>query len=408
MKIFKNITFWVLLAIAAGVVIGIFDPKHAVQLEFLGKDFIELVKLFIYPIIFFTMTLGIAAMDDLKKIGKTGGKALLYFEVVTTGALIIGILIAYLFQPGSGVDISPTAYADVSRYEKGAHNFSWWMFLRDNVTLQVLLIAVIAGFAIAHLPQKKGVIAIMTKLSSYVFKALHFVMYLAPIGALGGMAYTVGKFGPGTLVSLAKLMMAVYATMLIFIFGVLGLILWGYRIHIVKFLRHIRDEILIVLGTSSSEAGLPSLMEKLERMGCPKPIVGLVIPAGYSFNLDGTTIYLSMSIIFLAQAFHVHLTFEQVITIIGILMVTSKGAAGVTGSGFVVLASTLQAVHAIPIEGLTLLIGVDRFMSEARAITNLIGNGVATVWISNNEKMFDREAMNRAFHGDVPDQKSLS
>lgn len=224
-------------------------------------------------------------------------------------------------------------------------------------------------------------------------------MYLAPVGAFGGMAYTVGKFGPGTLLSLAKLMMAVYATMLIFIFGVLGFILWTYRISIFKFLRHIRDEILIVLGTSSSEAGLPSLMEKLERMGCPKPIVGLVIPAGYSFNLDGTTIYLSMAVVFLAQAFQVHLTIEQIVTIIGILMVTSKGAAGVTGSGFVVLASTLQAVHAIPVEGLALLIGVDRFMSEARAITNLIGNGVATVWISNHEKMFDRETMSRVFHG---------
>lgn len=387
-----------LLSIGAGIIIGIVDPVYAVHLEYLGRGFIDLVKLFIYPIIFFTMTLGIAAMDDLKKVGKTGGKALLYFEIVTTAALVVGILIAYILQPGNGVDISQAAHADVSKYEKGAHDFSWWSFLRDNITLQVLLVGIVIGFLIGHLPQKKRVIALMTKFSSYVFRALHFVMYLAPIGAFGGMAYTVGKFGPGTLLSLAKLMMAVYATMLIFIFGILGLILWTYRISIFKFLRHIRDEILIVLGTSSSEAGLPSLMEKLERMGCHKSIVGLVIPAGYSFNLDGTTIYLSMAVIFLAQAFQVHLTFEQVATIIGILMVTSKGAAGVTGSGFVVLASTLQAVHTIPVEGLALLIGVDRFMSEARAITNLIGNGVATVWISNHEKMFDREAMDRIFN----------
>jgi len=397
LKIFRNITFWVLLSIAAGIAVGILDPVHAMRLEFLGKDFIGIVKLFIYPIIFFTMTLGIAAMDDIKKVGKTGGKALLYFEVVTTAALIIGICISYVFQPGNGVDISQASHADVSKYEKGAHDFSWKIFFLNNITLQVLLFAIVVGFVTGRLSQKKRIITILTTLSSYVFKALHFVMYLAPIGAFGGMAYTVGKFGPGTLLSLAKLMASVYATMLIFIFGILGLILWTYRISILKFLRHIRDEILIVLGTSSSEAGLPSLMEKLECMGCPKSIVGLVIPAGYSFNLDGTTIYLSMAVIFLSQAFHVHLTFEQIITIIGILMITSKGAAGVTGSGFVVLASTLQAVHAIPVEGLALLIGVDRFMSEARAITNLIGNGVATVWISNNEKMFDREAMNRAF-----------
>ena len=397
MKIFRNITFWVLLSIAAGIAVGILDPVHAMRLEFLGKDFIGIVKLFIYPIIFFTMTLGIAAMDDIKKVGKTGGKALLYFEVVTTAALIIGICISYVFQPGNGVDISQASHADVSKYEKGAHDFSWKIFFLNNITLQVLLFAIVAGFVTGRLSQKKRIITMLTTLSSYVFKALHFVMYLAPIGAFGGMAYTVGKFGPGTLLSLAKLMVSVYATMLIFIFGILGLILWTYRISILKFLRHIRDEILIVLGTSSSEAGLPSLMEKLERMGCPKSIVGLVVPAGYSFNLDGTTIYLSMAVIFLSQAFHVHLTPEQIITIIGILMITSKGAAGVTGSGFVVLASTLQAVHAIPVEGLALLIGVDRFMSEARAITNLIGNGVATVWISNNEKMFDRDAMNRAF-----------
>jgi aerobic C4-dicarboxylate transport protein len=222
-------------------------------------------------------------------------------------------------------------------------------------------------------------------------------MYLAPIGAFGGMAYTVGKFGVGALFSLAKLMATVYTTMAVFVFLVLGLILKMYHIKIWDFLKYIKEELLIVLGTSSSEAALPALMEKLERMGCSKPVVGLVVPAGYSFNLDGTTIYLSMATIFLAQAYGVHLTWEQILTIIGILMVTSKGAAGVTGSGFVVLASTLQAVHVIPLEGLALLLGVDRFMSEARAITNFIGNGVATVWLSNNEKEFDRQKMVKAF-----------
>lgn len=396
-KILKNITFWVLLFILAGIVSGVVAPQKAVALEPLGKWFINLVKLFIYPIIFFTITLGIAAMDDLKKVGKTGGKALLYFEIVTTAALLIGILVAYCIQPGSGVDVSQASGADVSRYITSAHNFTWIHFLADNVTLQVLFVAIIAGFMIGHSSKKVIIIAFLNKLSTYVFRALHVVMYLAPIGAFGGMAYTIGKFGPGALLSLAKLMISVYATMLIFIFGILGLLLWMYRINILHFLRYIRNEILIVLGTSSSEAGLPSLMEKLERMGCSKSIVGLVVPAGYSFNLDGTTIYLSMSVIFLAQAFHVHLTFEQIITIVGILMITSKGAAGVTGSGFVVLASTLQAVSVIPVEGLALLIGVDRFMSEARAITNLIGNGVATVWISNHEKLFNRQAMKLAF-----------
>ena len=237
----------------------------------------------------------------------------------------------------------------------------------------------------------------LSKISTYVFKALHFVMYLAPIGAFGGMAYTVGKFGVGALFSLAKLMGTVYTTMGIFVFLVLGLILRMYKIKIWDFLKYIKEELLIVLGTSSSEAALPALMEKLERMGCSKPVVGLVVPAGYSFNLDGTTIYLSMATIFLAQAYGVHLSWEQILTIIGILMVTSKGAAGVTGSGFVVLASTLQAVHVIPLEGLALLLGVDRFMSEARAITNFIGNGVATVWLSNNENEFDRKKMVKAF-----------
>jgi len=387
----------VLLSIAAGIILGITDPQKAVRMEFLGKAFINVVKIFIYPIIFFTITLGIAAMDDLKKVGKTGGKALLYFEIVTTTALLVGVLVAYIIQPGKGVDISHASGADISNYVKGAHDFSWRNFILDNITLQVLFIAVITGFVIGRIPKKENIMKPLNWMSSLVFKALHIVMYAAPVGAFGGMAYTIGKFGPGALMSLAKLMASVYATMMVFIFGVLGLILWMYKIRIFDFLKYIRDEVLIVLGTSSSEAGLPTLMEKLERMGCSKPIVGLIVPAGYSFNLDGTTIYLSMSVIFLAQAFQVELTWEQIITIVGILMVTSKGAAGVTGSGFIVLASTLQAVKTIPVEGLALLIGVDRFMSEARAITNIIGNGVATVWISNHEKLFDRQAMERAF-----------
>jgi len=260
--------------------------------------------------------------------------------------------------------------------------------------LIVLLLALTLGIGLSFYRHREKVIVLLKPISKYIFLALHKVMLLAPIGAFGGMAYTISKYGIQTLLPLAKLMGTVYTTMAIFIFIVLGLILHMYKISIFKFLRYIKEELLIVLGTSSSEPALPSLMEKLERLGCSKSVVGLVIPTGYSFNLDGTTIYLSMCMIFLAQVFHVHLSFGQILSIIGILMLTSKGAAGVTGSGFVVLASTLTAIKVIPVEGLTLLLGVDRFMSEARAITNVIGNGVATVWIANNEKEFDRSRMN--------------
>ncbi len=396
-KVLTNLTFWVLTAITAGAVLGAYWPDTAVEMKFLGDRFIDLVKLFINPIIFLTITLGIAAMGDLKKVGKTGGKALIYFEVVTTLALIVGIIVAFVIQPGAGVDTTKAVGADVTKFVTGAKAFSWWQFFKDNLTLQVLLFSLVLGSFLSKYQRKKVVLDPLSKISKYVFKALHFVMYLAPIGAFGGMAYTVGKFGVGALFSLAKLMGTVYTTMAIFVFLVLGLILRMYNIKIWDFLKYIKEELLIVLGTSSSEAALPALMEKLERMGCSKPVVGLVVPAGYSFNLDGTTIYLSMATIFLAQAYGIHLSWEQILTIIGILMVTSKGAAGVTGSGFVVLASTLQAVHVIPLEGLALLLGVDRFMSEARAITNFIGNGVATVWLSNNEKEFDRKKMMKAF-----------
>jgi aerobic C4-dicarboxylate transport protein len=261
----------------------------------------------------------------------------------------------------------------------------------------VLLFAILTGIVISRLKNKEVILTKVYWLSKYVFRGLHLVMKLAPIGAFGGMAFTIGKYGVDTLLPLGKLMACVYITMALFIFLVLGAVLNYYKISIWKFLDYIKNELLIVLGTSSSEAALPSLMEKLEHMGCHKSVVGLVVPAGYSFNLDGTSIYLSMAIVFLAQVFHIQLNMEQIITIIGILMVTSKGAAGVTGSGFIILASTLTATKVIPIEGLALLLGVDRFMSEARAITNFIGNGIAAIFISNNEKMFDRSRMYKAF-----------
>jgi aerobic C4-dicarboxylate transport protein len=366
--------------------------------EAFGGFFISLVKLFINPIIFLTITLGIVSMGDLKKVGKVGLKSLIYFEIVTTAALIIGVIVANIIQPGKGVVHAAAATKDLDVYKEKAADFNWWQFFMDNSTLQVLIIALLFGVLLSRISGTQKIVYYLSIASKYVFKGLHRVMLLAPIGAFGGMAFTIGKYGVAALLPLGKLMLTVYITMAIFIFAIFGLILKQYKVQLWKFLTYIREELLIVLGTSSSEAGLPNLMEKLEKMGCSKSVVGLVVPTGYSFNLDGTTIYLSMAVIFLAQIYGIHLTYSQILTIIGILMVTSKGAAGVTGSGFIVLASTLTAMNGvIPIEGLALLLGVDRFMSEARAITNFIGNGVATIWIANNEGEFDRKKMDYVF-----------
>lgn len=397
-KIFTNLTFWVLTAIAAGALLGYIVPGIAVKMQPLGKYFIEVVKLFIYPIIFLTITLGISGMSNLKKVGKVGGKAIIYFEIVTTLALIIGVILANIIRPGNGVALTVMKGSDITQYTTQAQSFSWWQFLKDNITIQVLILAILFGIFLSKYKGRQKIIQPLSLISKYVFKALHIVMLLAPIGAFGGMAFTIGKYGLHTLLPLGKLMLTVYITMAVFIFVVLRFILQYYKINLWHFLKYIKAELLIVFGTSSSEAALPSLMEKLERMGCSKPVVGLVVPAGYSFNLDGTTIYLSMATLFLAQVYNVHLSLAQEMTIIGILFITSKGAAGVTGSGFVVLASTLTAIKVIPIEGLALLLGVDRFMSEARAITNFIGNGVATIFLANNEKQFDRKKMKEAFN----------
>lgn len=400
-KLITNLTFWVLLAISSGALLGHFYPDLGVKMRPLGTYFIDVVKIFINPIIFLTISLGISGMNDLKKVGRVGGKAILYFEIVTTFALLIGILVAHFIQPGAGVNTSAIQGGDISKFTEGAKAFSWLQFLKDNLTIQVLLFSIAFGIVLSKISSRKKIVSPLQWASKYIFKGLHIVMLFAPIGAFGGMAYTIGKYGIATLLPLGKLMLTVYITMALFVFVCLGLILNYYKISIFKFLNYIKEELLIVLGTSSSEAALPSLMEKLEKMGCAKPVVGLVVPAGYSFNLDGTTIYLSMAVIFLAQVFNIELSISQMLTIIGILMVTSKGAAGVTGSGFIVLASTLNAVQVIPIEGLALLLGVDRFMSEARAITNFIGNGVATVFLANQEKAFDRKKMELAFSKEV-------
>lgn len=400
-KIMKNMTVQVLFAILLGVLFGQFFPKYAVELKVLGDIFIKLIKMVIAPIIFFTVVHGIASMGDMKKVGRIGGKALLYFEIVTTIALAIGLLVVNLVKPGSGIDISK-ATGDVAQYAEKAHENSVMGFIMnivpDNVIgafasgelLPVLLFAVLFGFALTVIGEKgQAIISLFDKLSHVFFGIVNIIMKVSPIAAFGAMSYTVGKFGLGSLFTLGKLMGSVYLTMFLFIIVILGFIAKAFGFNIFKFISYIKEEILLVLGTSSSESALPRMMSKLEKYGASKSVVGLVIPTGYSFNLDGTSIYLSMAALFVAQVSGVDLSIWQQITLLFVLMLTSKGAAGVTGSGFITLAATLAAFPSIPIAGMALLLGVDRFMSEARAITNLIGNGVATVVIAKMENEFD-------------------
>jgi aerobic C4-dicarboxylate transport protein len=400
---FKNLTVRVIIGIILGIIVGFVFPEFGAQLKVLADVFIKLIKMVIAPIVFFTVVIGIGSMGDLKKVGRIGGKALIYFEIVTTFALAIGIVVVNLVKPGVGFNTSAVEGGDISQYTQQAEatNHGAIEFLvsiiPDNIVaamakgelLPILFFAVLFGLATAALGEKaKPVINLFEHLTDIFFGIVNMVMKVSPIAAFGAMAYTIGKFGLGSLVALGKLMASVYITMFLFIVVVLGAIAKFYRFNIFKFISYIKEEILLVLGTSSSESALPKMMEKLEKYGCSKSVVGLVIPTGYSFNLDGTSIYLSMAAIFIAQAYGIDLTIWQELTLLGVLMLTSKGAAGVTGSGFITLAATLAAFPMIPIEGLALLLGVDRFMSEARAITNLIGNGVATVVVSKMENEF--------------------
>lgn len=410
-RVVSHLTFQVVVAIVIGVLVGLNFPGFAPTARLISQTFINMISMLIAPIIFFTIVLGIAQMGDMKKVGRVGGKALLYFEIITTVAIVIGLLVANIFQPGKGVDVSKT-HPDLSKvqtYQDGAADMNWLEFFAHIVPenifesfakgdiLQILFFAVLFGFALSRMGSAgTSLINTFEKLSQVIFNIMKIIMKLAPFGAFGGMAYTIGTYGIVTLYPLGKLMIAVYMTMILFIFGVLNLIAYLFKFSLWKYLKFIRQEIVIVLGTSSSESALPSMMLKMEKFGCSKPVVGLVIPTGYSFNLDGTSIYLSMAVIFLSQVFNINLSIGQQITIIGVLMVTSKGAAGVTGSGFIVLASTLTALKVIPVESIAILLGVDRFMSEARAITNLIGNGVAAVVIAKSEKEFDQAAYKRA------------
>lgn len=405
MKInFKSLTTQVILGIFLGILVGFVFPEIGSQLKVIADIFIKLVKMVIAPIIFLTIVIGIAGMGDLKKVGKIGGKALLYFEIVSTIALAIGIIVANVIKAGKGIDAEAGKGGDISKYtqaaEETSHGFmdfvlsiipdSFMGAFTGGQLLPVLLLAVMFGISLAHLGQKgKSVIEFFEKITEVFFGIVNIIMKVSPFAAFGAMAYTIGEFGIGSLLYLGKLMGSVYITMALFIILVLGAIAKMFGFNIFKFIAYIKEEILLVIGTSSSEAALPSMMEKLEKYGCSKPVVGLVLPTGYSFNLDGTSIYLSMAALFIAQAYGVDLSIWHQITLLGVLMLTSKGAAGVTGSGFVTLAATLAVFPSIPVEGMALILGVDRFMSEARAITNLIGNGVATVVISKTEGEFN-------------------
>ncbi len=412
-KVASHLTFQVLVAIVIGVLVGMNFPAFAPTAKLIGQTFINMITMLIAPIIFFTIVLGISQMGDMKKVGRVGGKALLYFEIVTTLAIVIGLLVANIFGPGRGVDVhsSHPDVAKIQAYQDGAAGMNWLEFFAHIVPsnifesfakgdiLQILFFAVLFGYALSHMGAKgASLITTFEKLSQVIFNIMKMIMKLAPFGAFGGIAFTIGTYGLASLYPLGKLMIAVYMTMAIFIFVVLNTICYLFKFSLMKYLRYIRQEIVIVLGTSSSESVLPSMIQKMEIFGCSKSVVGLVIPTGYSFNLDGTAIYLSMAVIFLSQVFNINLTLGQQITILGVLMVTSKGAAGVTGSGFIILASTLTALKVIPVESIAILLGVDRFMSEARAITNLIGNGVAAVVIAKSENEFDQEAYLKAIN----------
>jgi aerobic C4-dicarboxylate transport protein len=402
MKYIKIPYVQVLIAIVIGIATGFLFPDFTSTAKLLSDTFINLIKMVIAPIIFTTVTLGIAGVGDMRKVGRVGGKGILYFEIISTFALFIGLTVANIMRPGEGVSHDHLDASAVAGYTQSAKQLDWGEFFSHIVPanifeafvkgdiLQILFFSILFGSAVTHTGETgRAIQAGLEKVSVVLFSMMSGIMKIAPLGAFAGMAYTIGKYGFTALLPLGKLMLCVYATMALFIFVVLNLILRFYRLSLWRLLVYIKDELLLVLGTSSSESALPSIMQKLELAGITKNVVGLIIPTGYSFNLDGTAIYLSMTILFLAQVFQVPLTFLDQLTVVGILMLTSKGAAGVTGGGFIVLASTLAILPSIPIEGLALLIGIDRFMSEARSITNLIGNTVATVVIAKSENEVD-------------------
>ncbi|GAB2181829.1 dicarboxylate/amino acid:cation symporter [Denitratisoma sp. agr-D3] len=414
-RITSHMYFWVLLAIVAGGTLGHFDAKAAVSLKPLGDGFISLVKMLISPIIFCTVVLGICGAGDMKKVGRVGGKALLYFEVVSSIALVIGLVVMNVLRPGDGFNVDPATLdaKAVSNYAKLASEQSTVDFLLHIIPktfidaftgggdlLQVLLLAILFGYSMMHMGKAGQMVHhFIEELSHILFGMMNVIMKLAPLGAGGAMAFTIGKYGIASLKPLAALMGSFYLTCVLFVAVVLGIIARLTGFSIFRFIAYIKDELLTVLGTSSSESALVPLMAKLEKLGCSKSVVGLVVPSGYSFNLDGTNIYLTMAALFVAQALNIELTLVQELTILGVAMLTSKGASGVTGAGFITLAATLAVVPDVPVAGLALILGIDRFMSEARALTNFIGNGVATVVVSKWEKELDVTRLRRELSG---------
>jgi aerobic C4-dicarboxylate transport protein len=409
-KFFRSLYFFVLIAIVAGVVLGVVLPSTGVALKPLSDGFIRLIKMTIAPIIFCTVVVGIGGMKSMRNLGKAGGLAVLYFELVSSLSLVLGLLIVNVIKPGVGMHINPAsldpkAVADtvgsgklqtVPEFLLGVIPTSFLDGLVKGEILQVLFVAILFGFALhAAGEQGKPVLELIERISHVMFRVVHMIMKVAPLGAFAAMAFTVGKYGIKSLTSLAELMACFYATCLLFVFGVLGAIAKAHKFSLWRFVRYIREELLIVLGTSSSEAALPSIMQKLERLGVSKPVVGLVVPAGYSFNLDGTSIYLTMAAVFVAQATDTPLDLYHQLGLLGVLLLTSKGAAGVTGSGFIVLGATLSAVGHVPVAGLALILGIDRFMSEARALTNLVGNGVATIVVGKWTQELDESVLQR-------------
>ena len=424
---YRTLYFQVLAAILLGVLLGAFFPATGVQMKPLGDGFVKLIKMIIAPIIFCTVVLGIAGMDDMKRVGKTGALALLYFEIVSTIALVVGLVIVNVFRPGVGMNVDPATLdaGAVAAYTQPGAMHSTTDFLLNVIPssvvdafakgdiLQVLFFSVLFGFALQQFGGKGNIVfRAIEQLSHILFGIVSIVMRFAPIGAFGAMAFTVGRYGISSLASLAQLMATFYVTCVFFVLVVLGTIARLHGFSILRFIRYIKEELLIVLGTSSSEAALPRMMRKMEALGANKSTVGLVIPTGYSFNLDGTAIYLTMAAVFIAQATNTQMTLTQQLTLLGVLLLTSKGAAGVTGSGFIVLAATLSAVGDVPVAGLALILGIDRFMSEARALTNLIGNGVATIVVARwtgdlNMEQMRRELWNE-WHEEIGETEDVS
>jgi aerobic C4-dicarboxylate transport protein len=406
--------FRVLVGIVAGVLVGFLFPVFAQSLKPLGDGFIKLIRMMIAPIIFLTVVVGIANIGDSRRLGRVAAKSLIYFEVVSTLALGIGLGVATLFHPGRGMNIDPHTLdtKSISQYTAAGKELGGADYVLNIIPdtfveafakgeiLQVLLLAILVGLALVSLDHDKSLTRLADSVSHVAFKIIAFIMELAPLGAFGAMAFTIGRYGLGTLLSLGKLMLCVYVTSILFVVVVLGSIMFFCGISLWKFLRYLREELLIVLGTSSSETVLPRMIVKMERLGCSKPVVGLVIPSGYSFNLDGTSIYLTIAALFIAQATNTHLTFGQEMFILLILMLNSKGAAAVTGGGFITLAATLSALGTIPVGGISLLLGVDRFMSQMRALTNLVGNGVATIVVAKWEGEFNDVQAQRMLNGE--------